>query len=211
MHPSLAYLEPTREKKLIMKHPTLKSLSALANKSRIPSMQVQKYNVPLRPLDFTPLTISTLDAARQRGMLNKLLDQAATQTSMEPFQSAMSRSLSITKPRLNKLTLFNPSLGQIPQVKSNMLRSRVTLGKSNSINKEYLPYDNTLPGIGSRNVDIQTNDEAEIKLKPIPRIPFLYSSDQEKKMFYKRIERNLKYEDLMQMTDKNRIYIPLQK
>jgi hypothetical protein len=206
VRPTILQFEQRKDKKLIIKYHTTKCLSAMANRSRVPSIKIQNHNFPLSPLDYTPLTISSLSTARQRGKLyNK--DNLGHMYSLEPFKSPLIQSLTMSPVGHAR---HSPRMGRSPKAMGCLLRNRGNLAKAQSINPNMRMKIYNGKFLGSDSEGVQTGKD-DVLVLPVAKIPFLYSSDQEKKMLYERIESKLKYNNLMNANKKAMVSIKLQK
>ena len=183
---------------IIFKHPMLKSLSSIHSKQiSIPLSQMIQ-PVPLRPLDFTPLTISTLDAARHRSIMLRIAQKAQENKMQNPYQLGKIRSLSIKRPKQVKPRVFDPKMNYKSEC-SRFFMNRFSLGKLN--------IDKKKTETSSSTKSIQTKKLSEPKQI---KIPYLYSSDQEKKMFYEKLEKRYQYDGgAIPNSQKSKLYYDL--
>ena len=152
---------------------------------RSTSINVQPYNIPLRPVDFTPLTISTLAAARQRSIIYQY-----NTLNSNPIQNPhINYILPKRKPQINKVKIFEP---KFRYEKEPPLSNIITPVQE----KREIRYASrslaSMIKVATKTVDVQTCDKgysSRMNVKSIIGIPFLYSIDQEKRILYDRLEK----------------------
>jgi hypothetical protein len=146
-----------------------------------------------------------LSTARKRGKFY-IKENIGHKYPLEPFKTPLIQSLVMSPVAHSRPS---PRIGQSPKVMSCQLRNREILAKAHSINPNTMRVKiNNVQYLGSNTEGIEFCKD-DVLVLPIAKIPFLYSSDQEKKMLYERIERKLKYNNLMNANKKAMISINL--
>ena len=158
--------------------------------NRSTSINVKSHYIPLRPVDFTPLTISTLAAARQRSIIYKY----NTQNSNPIENPHINYILPKRKSQINIARIFEPKF----RYEKEPLLSNIII--SNKERREIIFASKSLASMmkvaTTKTVDIQTSDKgytSRMNVKSIIGIPFLYSIDQEKRMLYDRLEKSSEF------------------